>query len=777
MIISPLNSFVRTRYVTACGVAGFVGIAGLLVSFASNARDIHYGAVVDEQLAICDAQHWRGQVEESASCYRDLIVGESRSGIKAEAAWALNDLQGANRWFQQATLESPDDVATLRRWGDLYAASHQDAEAMKLYREALALQANDAFANLGAARLLVGGFDDAASIYLEPLLSDATRDDGARVGAWLLVARMALENSNFAEAVTALATAEEIINQHDWPPLELYALRAASDLLQNTVGEDWTAMSLAYNPHYGDIHAIPAHFYVITRRYREAIDKYQMAVDIEPGLAAAHEALGVNLLRDNQMSRARKHLETAHDEDPFSPRAVNTLRLLDSFVNFRLLNDPVVPTADKVVPITLRLHKDEADVIGPYAIDLTRASIDEFTQRFGFELAETVVIEMYPDHDDFAVRTAGMPGIGILGAAFGYVIAMDSPSARPAEQFQWGTTLWHEIAHIFTLEGSDHLVPRWFSEGASVFEEWRSGPNPGVHIPMSVYAAMRDDLFLPVAKLDEGFLRPTYEDQIIVSYMQAGLVCQFIDRHYGETKLSELLNAYKNGLQTTAAIEQVLQISATGFDSEFAEFVQAEYGLILSKLDDWHAAQLEVAQLIAAQDWQGAIELTHELLEWLPQYVQPDSPYLALARAEDELGNSGNATAALEKFWQKGGFLPIALQDLAQRFADTGRNDDAIRVLQSSNLVDPFDMELHGALGELLLKQKRPAEALAEFKVALALKPHDIAVAHYRLATAYHDLGERAATQNHLLQALDVAPNYRPAQRLLLAMMTTETAN
>ena len=38
-----------------------------------------------------------------------------------------------------------------------------------------------------------------------------------------------------------------------------------------------------------------------------------------------------------------------------------------------------------------------------------------------FELpAEPIVVELYPDHEDFAVRTAGMPGLGILGAAFGY---------------------------------------------------------------------------------------------------------------------------------------------------------------------------------------------------------------------------------------------------------------------------------------------------------------------------------------------------------------------
>ncbi len=764
----------RDRYSVVVLVAACFCVFGQSVA---SARDIHYGAIDDPQLQQCDQQHWHGLIHEAANCYREILASDTPAAIKAEAAWALNDLQQANRWFQQALRESPDDIGTRTRWGDLYADSHQDAEAMNLYSEALELEPNNAFAKLGAASVLAGTFDDAANILLEPLLSDATTDDGVRVGAWLLVARLALESSNHAEATAALATAQEIINRHDWPPLQLYALRAASDLLQNTSDNSWTALSLEYNPHFGDIYAIPAYFYVITRRYRDAIELYQKAVDIEPGLATAHEELGVNLLRDNQMSRARKHLEIAHNADPFSPVAVNTLRLLDSFVNFKLINDPQSPGDDREVPITLRLHKDEAVVIASYAIKLTRDGIDEFTRRYDFALSETVVIEMYPDHEDFAVRTAGMPGIGILGATFGYVVAMDSPTARPVEQFQWGTVLWHELAHVFTLEASGHLVPRWFSEGVSVFEEWRSGPNPGVRIPMSVYSAMKDDLFLPIAGLDEGFIRPTYENQVIVSYMQAGLACQFIDQHYGEKKLSEFLYAYKDGLTTVDAVESVLDITPAQFDREFDAFVTTEHGEILDNLEEWHRTQTEISQLIDTADWQGTIASAKRLIELLPQYIEADSPYLVLAHAQDELGNFEAATAALEKFWRNGGYDPDTLKELGRRFRDNDRTDDAIAVLKVSNLVDPFDQELHGMLGEWLLDAGQATEALQEFLVALALDPHDKAIAHYRLATAHYELGDRDEAQKQLLQALDIAPNFRPAQRLLLKMMQVGATN
>ena len=755
------------------GIRKFL-ILSLLMALPALARDIHYGAANDPELLRCDRLHWGGQLADSDSCYRQLLQTSASAAVKAEAAWALGDLQLANRLFKVAAGERTEDASVRVRWGDLFADSHQDGEAMNIYREALAIDPENAFATLGAAKVLVGGFDDAANTYLEPLLSDSTRDAGARAAAWLVVARVSLENSSYARGFDALNRAEELLEQNGWPLLELYALRAAADLLNNVTESSYTALSLEANPHFGDIYAIPAHFYVITRRYREAIDLYQKAVDIDQGLASAHEELGVNLLRDNQMSRARKHLELAYQEDPFSPKAVNTLRLLDSFEDFRLINDPETPEKG-ILPITFRLHREEAAVIVPYAIELTRNSIDEFTERYGFDLQEPVVVEMYPDHEDFAVRTAGMPGLGILGATFGYVVAMDSPSGRPPEQFQWGTTLWHEMAHVFTLEATNHLVPRWFSEGVSVFEEWRSGPNPGVRIPMAVYNAMKEDRFLPVAELDEGFIRPTYEQQVIVSYMQAGLVCQFIDENYGTDKLRGILYSFREGLQTGDAIETVLGMSPSAFDKEFEQFVDREHGNFLNSLDEWHGTQQSISQLVSEGEWHNVVGHAEQLIEMLPQYVEPDSPYLALARAKEELSLRDDAIAALTSFWKQGGYEPTSLKRLGGWMHEAGQTGDAIDVFKSVNMVDPLDQELHGVLGELLLDQDRADEALREFEIALELNPHDKAIAHFRLAKAQHALGNKAESQRQLLLALDVAPNYRPAQRLLLELMRADT--
>ena len=699
-----------------------------------------------------------------SSCYQQVLDGDHVPAALAEAAWALGERQRANEYFRVALEQDPEDVSALVRWGDLYAATHQDAKAMEIYREALSIQPDEPFAQLGIARLLAAGFQTASQKHLEVALN-ASRP-GARIGALLLLARIRLENGDRNTALDALGEAKDIAERHDWPRLDVYALFLAADLIEGQSGSEWEQAALDYNASYGRIYSTPAHFLVITRRYRDAIALYEKAVAIQPDLAEAHENLGVNLLRDNQISRARKHLEMAYDRDPFSPRSVNSLRLLDSLTDFRVIDD----NDSGAVPISLRLHTDEAEIIAPYAVSLIRDSIKEFTRRYDFQLSESVVVEMYPDHEDFAVRTDGMPGLGILGATFGYVVAMDSPSARPAAEFQWGTTLWHEMAHVFTLESTKHRVPRWFSEGISVYEEWRSGPNAGVRLPHTVLLAMKQDRFLPIANLDEGFIRPTYPGQVIVSYMQAGLVCAFVERRFGADKLAGMLAEYGAGSSTEAVINRVLDVELTDFDASFNEYINEHYAGSMEALEPWAELRTRLKHALAAENFENVASTAGEMIALMPDYVETDSPYLVQAQALEQMGRRSEATSALTTYWHNGGYQPEALKRLAGWLAEEGNTETAIEVLASVNWVDPFDQELHGTLGELLLDAQRPHEALREFKVALALNPHDLVTAHYQLARAHAQLGDAAQAQVHLLEALDIAPSFRPAQKLLLQL-------
>jgi tetratricopeptide (TPR) repeat protein len=741
-----------------------------LLAAQAWAYEIEYAADRPAELRACDADLYRGRTAEARACYASLRLDSDDTRIRADAARALGDPQSANDLFKTAFAEHPDDPRVRTRWGRLFLETHEANEAVKLFQESLAIDPAYVPAIVGLAEVAAGRFEDRAREWVE----DALEVDADDIAALLLVARMDLEIGALDEADARLDRALELAESREIAPLEIYALKASVDLLRDVYESEWTERSLAYNPGYGGIYATPAYFYVITRRYREAVELYRKAVEIEPDLYAAHAELGVNLLRDNKVAEAQRHLAQAYSGDPYSRPVVNTLRLIDSFDNFTVERYGKAADETSADPgIILRLHEDESEIITPHVLDLVHDSIETYTERYGFELEEPVVVELYPDHDDFAVRTSGLPGIGLLGVTFGYLVAMDSPSGRAEGDFHWGTTLWHEMAHVFTLEATDHLVPRWFSEGVSVYEEWSSGPLAGRHIPVPVLEAMtpEEDKFLPVADLDQGFIRPTYDNQIIVSYMQAGLICEYIAGRWGQQALEAMLGFYREGADTSEAIERALEITAAEFDAAFDAHVAAEFDGVLANLEAWQKVQAQVIESARSETWEEALTAGRRSIELMPDYVDEGSAYVILAKALEETDRHDEAVATLVEYHRRGGFDPGALIQLARWLAQTERTDEALEVYADILLVAPLNEPVHAAYGNLLLEAGRAEEALAEFQASFAMEPHDQAAAHFRLARAHLALESTDLAREHLLYALEIAPHYREAQQLLLEIV------
>jgi tetratricopeptide (TPR) repeat protein len=747
---------------------------------AAVAVTIEYALDRNPELAACDRAAYRGARAEAQQCFLALLAKSSDPRIKADAARASGDVRAANTFFQEAVKQYPDDKAVRARWGELFLSTHQNDEAAKLFQESLELDEHYAPAVLGLAKVAAGRFEEKARDLANQVIE---KSPDSSLEAYLLLARAALEDGVLADADTSLDKATKVAERQKLPTLEIDALRASADLLRGKPDSEWTARALKENPGYGDAYAIPAYFYVITRRYREAIDLYQRAVDIEPALYSAHAELGVNLLRENKIDDAYQHLQIAYRGDPFSAPVVNTLRLIDSFKNFVVeqhLPDPNAPPPTvaagaepqaKNPGALLRLHKNEAAVLDPYVLDLVNRTIEEYSKRYAFELKQPVVVELYPEHDDFAVRTSGLPGIGLLGVTFGYLVAMDSPTGRSDADFHWGTTLWHEMAHVFTLEKTKHLVPRWFSEGVSVYEEWTTGPLPGRHIPLAVLKAIKDGKFLPVAELDRGFIRPTYESQVIVSYMQAGLTCEYIAGRWGQQALRAMLDEYAAGKETPVAIEAALKVSPEQFDKDFAGYVQSQVGNATKNLEPWQKAAKEAQQAFLGKDWKSAASAADRAIELIPEYVDENSPYLIKARASRELGDQEQATSTLLDYRRLGGHDPSALLALAKSLAAKGRNDAAIGVLDDVLMVAPLREEVHAELGDRLLAAGDAKGAVKEYRALLAMNPHDLATAHFRLAKAYLAAEDRASGREQLLYALEIAPGFREAQQLLLEIV------
>jgi Flp pilus assembly protein TadD len=500
---------------------------------------------------------------------------------------------------------------------------------------------------------------------------------------------------------------------------------------------------------------------VISRRYREAVDRYEQAVAVEPTAWDAHAELGINLLRVNRHDDARRHLQQAYHGDPYNALTVNTLRLLDLLDGFATVRE---------AGLLMRAPQPQAGALAPYVGELVERAREQMGPRYGYTPPGPVVVELYEHHDDFAVRTAGLPGLGILGATFGDVVVMDGPAAKGIDQgFDWASALWHELAHVYTLGATDNRVSRWFSEGVSVMEEWTRGPSPQQSVPVPFLEALAGDRLLGVAELDEGFLRPRYPQQVAISYVQAGLLCQLIAARF-DTGLGDMLAAYRAGASSADAVRQALGVTPEALDAQFRNHLEERFGRLVEELEAFRRALRDTHQAADQGDWPAAVRAGGEAVRRYPGYVQPDSPYVPLARAAEATGDEALLDEILGGYFDHGGRDPWALTRLADRHRDAGRTDPELAVRRVLVRTLPLDGALHAELGDRLSAAGRHAEALGEYRLALSLDPHDRAGAHQRLAEAYLQLGRPEDARRSLLQALEIAPRYGAALDLLLKL-------
>ncbi|MGH7711898.1 MAG: tetratricopeptide repeat protein, partial [Gemmatimonadaceae bacterium] len=285
------------------------------------------------------------------------------------------------------------------------------------------------------------------------------------------------------------------------------------------------------------------------RLYREAAGFARRALAADSLDAHALALLGSNLLRIGEMREGRARLEQAFARDPYDVWTKNTLDLLDTAPQYEDVSGEHV---------TLVVERKDAALVALYALPLAERAYAELATRYRYQPPGRLRIELYRGHADFSVRTVGLAGLDALGVSFGPVVALLAPAARPAGEYNWGSTLWHELTHSFTLGASAHRVPRWLSEGLSVHEEHRAAPAWGSDASAPFLQAFLTNRLVPVSRFNDGFMRPAYPEQIIFSYYQASLFCEMIEKEHGIEGLRRMLAAYAAGRSTEEVFRAVL---------------------------------------------------------------------------------------------------------------------------------------------------------------------------------------------------------------------------
>jgi cellulose synthase operon protein C len=369
----------------------------------------------------------------------------------------------------------------------------------------------------------------------------------------------------------------------------------------------------------------------------------------------------------------------------------------------------------------------------------------------------------------------GMPGLGALGVTFGYSIAMDSPSGRPPGSFHWASTLWHEMSHVFTLTATGNRVPRWFTEGMAVHEETAVDPEWGDRLSPEIILAIKQKKLLPVTELDRGYIHPTDPSQVLVSYFQGGRTCDFINDKWGWDTLLAMLHDFGAGEETGAVIRKELKIEPEEFDKRFIAFVEADTKNVVDHFDEWRKGIKEINDLAKNKDWSAVIKEGTAIEGMYPDYVEAGNVYEFLAQAYEAKNDKPDEIAELEKYVHIGGRDPATIEKLAKDQVAAGNKKEAAAVLERLNYIYPMDPEQHRMLGDLWLEQGNAAGAIQEMQAVLARNPIDPAQAHYDLARAYDLNHQRDKAKDEVFAALETAPGFRPAQKLLLELNADES--
>ena len=699
----------------------------------------------------------------------------------ARALRALGRFHEANAAYRDASAGAPNDAAIHAAWGELFLEKYEKGEALKSFQSALQLDPRWTPALVGSARALADDNPPQAVVFAMKALEVNPSSVDARV----FLAGEAADADKHDEARQALDKALAV----NPSSLDAIALRAALSYVDDKPQdfEAEAAKALAIAPRYGEVYRVAGDLAARNYRFDEAIELTRRSLALDGGNARAQADLGSHLLRTGDEPAARVALEAAFKADPFNKLTFNQLAVMDKVDKFVTIRDG---------DVVLRLDKDEAPVLREYAMALAKQALSTLAARYEFTPRGPILVEIFPKHDDFAVRTLGLPGMTYaLGVCFGRVVTMDSPRARPPGEFQWEATLWHELAHVITLQMSSQRIPRWLTEGISVYEEKKARSEWGREMDVTFAGMLNRGETLKLRDLNSAFTNPK---TISLAYYQASLLVEHIVAAYGDAGLRKLVRAYAQGVDTDGALKAALNTDLDQMQSGFDQTIERMFGTMRRAMavppgvEDFLKMPAPALKTIAeanprsfpiqmalgtAQRKAGQTDEAMQAFEraaaLVPLAGGPGSAHEQMAEMALEKKDRARAITELTALVAVDFNNVEAARQLAGLLRQSGVDDPAklVPVYERVAAIDPFDPEAHAMLGRFALGRNQLDSASREFRTVIALGPVDRAAAYTDLGESYLKAGKRSEAKKQILSALEIAPGYERAQGLLLQLV------
>ncbi len=725
-----------------------------------------------------------------------MVFEVEEIAMVALASWLLDRFHDANSLFSEATRVDPTNLEAQVLWGDLFMEKHNAPDAEKSYEAALEINRRYGPALVGQAKISGGERSLRFALDVNP------RD----VRALETMASLLVLNNRLEEADQYLNGALGI-NPESLKALSLKAAQAALKEEFDTFAQ-LEAQVNSFSPNnpyfYGDL----ADAFGNNYRFTEAVGYARQAIAADPNYWQGHTLLGSNLIRLGEEEAGRAALELAFDNDPFDVMTSNMLKVFDTLDEYVTL---------RTEHFEVRMSESDSVVLWPYMAPMIEENWETLTAKYGFEPEAPVLIEVFEKTEDFAVRSVGLPDIGpLVGICFGKVVTLISPGTLDAN---WQEILWHELVHVFTLQMTNNRMPRWLSEGISVWEEREARPEWGRRQGIELVRAVADEKLLPVGNLNEAFTGANSNEDLGFAYFQSYLVVDFIDKRYGFEKMVELINQYAFIKDESDMFSAVFDKPIEEFNEEFHAWVDerveqinvyvhtedapdegAAHGhgqrenssAVLAELYNNASLKQHMRQRVQdhPRDFQAHLQLGIVLFkeesfeeakvhleiaqEILPDYSGYPSPPLVLSQIYEQQGNEAARLEQLRIMMENQQHDYDSAVLLAKEALSQGNTDEAEYYVQRAVSVNPYRLDVHQVGAEVAKRTGDAAMAVREYEVLVTLDQNDPVEARTNLAEAYMSNGQKDQAKRNILTALEIAPSYQRAQEVLLQTIDAE---
>jgi tetratricopeptide (TPR) repeat protein len=698
--------------------------------------------------------------------------------------WAL--AQGADAkqvkqaFYERARRNNPAHREPQLALGEL-ALDKQDYQlAADVFQQAVRQSPDDLDFQFGLARALHGSNPQAAAELVAGVLVQNRR----HLPALLWQVDRLIERERYDAAQQQLQTIFEFHPEHP----EAQAFQAVLHLLRGelTAAAEARQRGLA---HWGEN---PVVDYIIGRelsqkyRFAEGAAFQRNALKLQKDYQPARKQLAEDLLRLGHDAEGWLLAREAAAADEYDVTLYNLLTLQEELERFVTLEAP---------GLRVRMDPREAAVYGQHVLQLLTEARTYLSVKYQVQLEEPTLVEIFPKPDDFAVRTFGLPGAGAyLGVCFGNVITANSPASQNVRPVNWESVLWHEYAHVITLNKTRNRMPRWLSEGISVYEERQRDAAWGERLTPVYRTMIQQGELTPIKDLSSAFLSPKSAVHVQFAYFQSSLVVEFLIENYGFPALLAILEDLGEGLNMNESLERRTAPLAQ-LEEEFQAFTTtriADYGAdvdwqepdltgVLQASDraaaasDWakqnpanYVGLVNLAKVLLRQrNWSAARPLLEQAYTLFPYETGKDCPAELLAGVYRELQLPDQEREILQQLLSRDGdhaTAALRLLELEQARADwLGVRRTALRLRG----IKPLIPQPHQGLVQAGRHLQQPQVVVSALESLLALQPDDPAELHFQLALTHEELGNLPQARRQVLMALENAPRYRAALQKL----------